>query len=176
MGVAQHSKKSKPYVVLKEPDSDYSVIVYDMPNSENVIIIKSDAFHEPSEVFVGSNNELKRADFIIIVHAYNQKVIICMELKRGKASNPHIIQQLKGSLCFITYCKKIVQEFWNSDSFLEDYDYRFVSIKNISIAKRPTFLRNQDKESKAIHDRPDRMLKISSPSHLRFKKLITGDR
>ena len=63
-------------VVLEESDSDYAVTIHDMPTDENVIVIKGDAFHSPSKIFVGENNELKRADFIIVASAYNQKTII----------------------------------------------------------------------------------------------------
>jgi hypothetical protein len=67
----------------------------------------------------------------------------------------------------VTYCQNIGKCFWNKPDFLDAYHYRFVSIGHISIAKQPT----RSKRSTGIHDRPENMLKISSPNHLEFNHL-----
>lgn len=89
-------------------------------------------------------------------------------MKAGKGGlEEEIIQQLKGAQCFVAYCREIGQLFWNNPNFLKGYEYRFISIKNISVSKKPS------RTKTAIHDRPEQMLKISSPDYLEFNRLIS---
>jgi len=162
-----HGKKK---VVLREPaPADYDVTIHGMPEDDEVIVIKADSFTAPKAIFADSKHECKRADFIIVAETDERKVIICIEMKAGKGgTETEIIQQLKGAKCFVTYCQEIGQAFWNHQNFLNDYEYRFVSIKNISISKRPT----RPLTPKDVNDRPDKMLKITSPKGLQFKHLV----
>jgi hypothetical protein len=155
---------NKKKVIKKE--QEYSVAIHGMPNDDEVIIIKADTFSSPDKVFQGNNGECKRADFVIIANTDKKKVILCIEMKAGKADNTKIIQQLKGAQCFVAYCREIGQLFWNNPNFLKDYEYRFISIKDISISKKPS------RTNTAIHDRPEQMLKISSPKYLKFNHLL----
>ncbi|VXD16045.1 conserved hypothetical protein [Planktothrix serta PCC 8927] len=161
-----HYNKKK--VILREPPpANYSVTIHGMPEDNEVIIIKADNFNLAYEVFQGKKHECKRADFVIIANTETQKVIVCIEMKAGKGGlEEEIIQQLKGAQCFVAYCREIGQLFWNNRNFLKGYKYRFISIKNISVSKKPS------RTKTAIHDRPERMLKISSPKHLEFNHLI----
>lgn len=89
-------------------------------------------------------------------------------MKGGKGcTEKEIIQQLKGAQCFVVYCREIGRLFWNKKDFLEGYEYRFVSIKNINVNKRPT--RPSTKKEK--HDRPEKMLKIDSAKGVHFHML-----
>lgn len=162
-----HSKKK---VVLKEPPpADYDVTIYGMPEDDEVIVIKADSFTAPKEIFADSKCECKRADFIVVAETGQTKVIICIEMKAGKGgTETEIIQQLKGAQCFSAYCREIGQAFWNHQNFLKGYVYRFVSIRNISISKRPT----RSSKPSAVHDHPDKMLKLTSPKGLQFKQLV----
>ncbi|MBD2302541.1 MULTISPECIES: hypothetical protein [unclassified Nostoc] len=166
----EHYDKKK--VILTElTDPKYSVTIYGMPKDDEVIVIKADNFESPKTIFQGKRGECKRADFVIIADTEDKKVILYIEMKGGKGgSEIEIIQQLKGGECFIAYCQKIGQSFWNQQNFLSDYVYRFVSIKEISIAKQKTRISRQTNN----HDRPDKMLKISSPNYLHFNHLIGG--
>jgi hypothetical protein len=161
---------NKKKITLEEPPpASYSVTIHGMPNDDEVIVIKVDIFNSPSSVFQGRYGECKRADFAIIADTENKKVIIFIEMKAGQGgSEKEIIQQLKGARCFVTYCREIGQSFWEQQNFLDGYEYRFVSIRNISIPKRPT--RSSTRTPK--HDQPDRMLKITSPKGLQFNQLI----
>jgi len=167
--VALEGNDKKKKVILREPPpANYSVTIDKMPNDDEVIIIKCDTFSSPDKVFQGNNGECKRADFVIIANTQKQKVILCIEMKGGKGGlEKEIIQQLKGAQCFVAYCREIGQLFFGNDrNFLKGYEYRFISIKDISISKKPS------RTKTAIHDRPDRMLKISSPKHLKFDQLL----
>jgi hypothetical protein len=182
--VPLEGKDNKKQVILKETptvqsegnnnkkkvgkkEKDYSVTIHGMPNDDEVIIIKADTFSPPDKVFQGKKDECKRADFVIIANTETQKVIVCIEIKAGKGdSEKHIIQQLKGAQCFVAYCREIGQLFWNNRNFLKDYKYRFISIRDISVPKKPS------RTKTAIHDRPERMLKITSPDYLEFNHLI----
>jgi hypothetical protein len=162
-----HSKKT---VTLKEsPPANYSVKIHGMPGDAQAIVIKADAFTAPKEIFANSRHECKRADFVIVADTDREKVIICIEMKAGKGgTEKEIIQQLNGAKCFIVYCQEIGQSFWNYPHFLKDYEYRFVSIKNISISKRST----RSSRQTPIHDQPDRMLKLTSSKGLQFNHLV----
>lgn len=162
----------KHKVTLKEPPpANYSVTIYGMPDDDQTVVIKADAFTTPKDIFADSRRECKRADFVIVAEIDVKQVIICIEMKGGGGgSEAEIIQQLKGAKCFVAYCREIGQSFWNHQTFLKDSVYRFVSIRNISIPKRPTRLSVRTE----IHDHPERMLKITSPKGLQFNRLV-GD-
>jgi hypothetical protein len=133
----------------------------------NSIVVKADAFKSPDSVFQGTKGECKRADFVIVADCGNKKVIVCIEMKAGKDSEKEIVRQLTGARCFMVYCQEIGKSFWREQDFLKGYAYRFVSINRISIAKSKTRIDRHP----SLHDRPDRMLKISSPHRLEFNHL-----
>lgn len=162
-----HNGKKK--VTLKELDLPvYSVTIYGMPNDDEVIILKADKFISPNKIFKSSKGECKRADFVIIAERGNKKVILCIEMKSKKGSlESEIIQQLKGATCFVAYCQEIGRLFWNQKDFLKNYEYRFISIRDITVPKKPTRTSPTD-----IHDRPEKMLKINSPKYITFDSLI----
>jgi len=169
-----HSRYS---VTLEERNENYAIEICNMPNHDEVIIIKADTFLAPRDIFKGSKGECKRADFVIIANSERYKIILCIELKKTKGSQKAIIQQLTGAQCFVAYCKEIGKRFWDKDSFDGDYQYRFVSISQIktSISKvRTQISRSKEKENNAkIHDQPELMLKITSPKNpLYFDQLI----
>jgi len=168
--VSLESYHDKKKVVLKEPPpADYAVTIHGMPEDDEVIVIKADSFTAPKAIFANSKHECKRADFIVVAETDEKKVIICIEMKACNGGTAtEIIQQLKGAKCFVTYCQEIGQEFWDQQNFLNDYEYRFVSIRHISISKRPT----RPSTLKDVHDRPDKMLKITSPKGLQFNHLV----
>lgn len=160
-------------VILQESElSDCSVTIHGMPNDDEVFVIKADTFKSPDTVFNGGRGECKRADFIIVANTKTKKVIICIELKKTRGAEKEIIQQLIGAKCFIAYCQEIGKVFWEHGGFLNSYQYRFVSIRGISLPKKKTRI----DRTVGIHDRPDRMLKISSPNYLEFNHLAGGSR
>lgn len=161
----------KKIVKLTEPQHpDSSATIFGLP--DNAVVIKVDAFKSPDTVFNGSRGECKRADFVIVADTGNEKVILYIEMKATKGSEKKIIQQLTGAQCFVAYCRKIGQAFWDQRTFLDGYVERFVSIVHTSIPKKKTQITRQT----GTHDRPDRMLKIAWPHHLHFDHLAGGDR
>ncbi|WP_426581615.1 hypothetical protein [Dapis sp. BLCC M229] len=169
----ESTKYQKKIVKFTEYSDNYTVTIHGMPDDNEVIAIKADAFSAPKEIFQGTKGECKRADFVIIADTIKKgKFIVFIEMKGGKKTSKEkeIIQQLKGAQCFVEYCQAIGKSFWEKRYFLDDYQYRFVSIKNIKIPKSKTRY-----ESKAdIHDTPEKMLKISDPHHIQFNRLIGG--
>lgn len=150
---------------------DYHLKVLNTP--EDTIAIKSDMFPPPKNVFQNTKGECKRGDFVIISEDVNCNWIIYIEMKYGKhGESSRIIQQLKGSKCFIDYCRSIGRTFFGQDKFLDDRIYvpRYVSVKNINSRKRPTF----ESYGNSLHNCPEKMLKISNPSDkgIYFSKLI----
>ncbi|TAE56148.1 MAG: hypothetical protein EAZ76_04000 [Nostocales cyanobacterium] len=168
----QNDLHGKKILTLEEPDlPNCFVTIRGMPNADQVIVIKADKFPAPEAVFNGSKGECKRADFIIIADTEMKKVILCIEMKakRKTAKEWEIIQQLKGAKCCVEYFQKIGKEFWGYPYFLDNYAYRFITIRDINIDKRPT-------QEKIIdnHDIPERMLKIAAPksNYILFNRLI----
>ena len=159
----RHSKKVAVLTEHQQPDS--VVTIAGMP--DNAIIIKADVFKSPDTVFLGSKGECKRADYIIVADTGNKKTIICVEMKVTKYPKKEIIQQLAGAQYFIIYCQEIGKAFWNQSEFLKGYKYRFVSISHTGIPKRKTRVERPT----GIHNRPEQMLKISSPHYLQFSHL-----
>lgn len=165
----EDSGSSKPKVILTEANL-YAVTILGMPDRENVIVIKGDAFEAPNKVFNGKNGECKRADFTIIARINERrKYVIYIEMKASVTTSKEkeIIQQLQGTKCFFAYCQEIGKVFWEEPNFLDDYQPRFVSFRNIGLNKRPT-----REKLTPNHDRPDRMLKINSAKFLQFNQLI----
>ncbi|MDM8566674.1 hypothetical protein QUF74_13610 [Candidatus Halobeggiatoa sp. HSG11] len=168
-------KKVKLHERERADNDSYTVEIQQIPPDS--VVIKTDKFPPPREIFNDIKGVCKRADFVIITHTtIKQKpknLIIFIELKRGKTDlEASIIQQLKGAQCVIAYCRSIGQEFWQQQNFLnpDEYESRFVSIRNISVNKKTTIKPNPD----GVHNRPEYMLKINSPNYLEFKRLIAG--
>ena len=134
------------------------------------IVIRAENFEDSLTIFKGTKSERKRADFVIVSDGERGKWIICIETQ---ATDPktaaHVIAQLKGAQCFMSYCKCIGRSFWESEDFLEEYQYRFISMADINIKKR----RTRPFESRGeLHSRPDVFLKISESPNLYFNKLL----
>ncbi|MBU7581910.1 MAG: hypothetical protein KAF91_03205 [Nostoc sp. TH1S01] len=136
----------KNKVILKEPSPpNYYITINGMPNDDDVIIINADNFKSPDTIFHGNRGECKRADFIIIADEGKKKIILCIEMKAGKGgTQSDIIEQLTGAYCFVAYCREIGQSFWKQPNFLEDYECRFVSIKDITRKKTTRIDQNHD--------------------------------
>ncbi len=168
--------KEDPYgkkaVTLTEPKgaghSGYSVTIGGMP--KDALVIKTDLFPAPKPVFKNSKGECKRADFVILAATGKRNIIICIEMKKGKGdSEEEIIRQLKGTQCFIAYCREIGRIFWQQPQFLkqETYEYRFVSIRDIGVHKKTSRI----PPLSGLHDIPEKMLKINAPHRLQFNNL-----
>jgi len=162
------SKQSENKVILSEPPpANYFITIDGMPDEENVIVIKADAFKSPDTIFRGEHGERKRADFVIIADTGKKKVILCIELKASKGGSTHeIFQQLEGAKCFAEYCREIGKAFWNQPKFLDGYDYRFVSIKNISIKKKGSLIKS------GINNNSKTLFLVRKGSYFWFSDLI----
>jgi hypothetical protein len=134
---------------------------------EGTLAIKIDKFSSPDKLFSGTNGECKRADFALIADNGKKKRILIIELKRGNDPRSQIERQLKGAACVIEYCKEIARTFYKFDNPLSGFEIRYISFGHTSIAKRKTRVGSDSN----VHDRPDRMMKISSPNHVHFNHL-----
>ena len=157
-------------VALKDKQANTTVNITDLP--QNSIVIRAEAFKPPT-VFKGSKGERRRADFVIVSNAATEKWIICIETQAGTGKDPEDVeQQLRGAQCFIGYCKCIGKSFWKSEKFLDDYQYRFVSIVNISIDKQTTRpYKPKSQSGGKLHDNPDTFLEVLGHQSLYFDEL-----
>ena len=162
---------SKCSVTLKDKQAKTTVEITDIPHDS--LIIRAESFKDPT-VFKGSKGERRRADFVIVSNAATKKWIICIETQKATSKDSKMVeQQLRGAECFMGYCKCIGKSFWQSENFLEDYQYRFVSIVNISIDKQTTRAYKPESQSREkLHDSPEIFLEISGHQNLYFNELI----
>ncbi len=160
----------KCFVTLRDKQAKTAVEITDLPH--NSIVIKAEVF-KPPNVFKGSKGERRRADFVIVSHAATEKWIICIETQAGTGKDPEDVeQQLRGAQCFIGYCKCIGKSFWKSAGFLDDYQYRFVSISGININKQSTrFYKPRNQSRQRLHNTPEAFLEFLGYQSLYFNEL-----
>lgn len=162
--------EDKPSVRLTDSQSGTTVEVKGLPHDS--IVIKADHFKGPFAVFNKDlENIRKRADFVIVSNdEHERKWIICLETKGGNKTRSEVTAQLKGAKCFLSYCKCIGKSFWESEEFLDDYEYRFVSVVRLNDPRKrrtePFYY------TEKLHNRPEVFLKISRIFSIHFTKLI----
>jgi len=170
VNIESKSSSSKASVTLIESQCSTSkVVISGLPLDS--IVIKVDAFKSPDTIFTEINSQCKRSDYIIVADQNGKKNILYIEIKTTKGPEKDIINQLKGSVCFVGYCKEIAKEFWHKKDFLSEFKPRFVSIYHTgsrSINKQPTQIKKKTK----INDIPERMMKLSYPYKPQFNQLV----
>ena len=167
--VTLQSGQSRPSVTLRDSQADTTVEIKGLPPDS--IVIRAEDFENPLTIFNGTKGERKRADFVIVSNdEKRRKWIICLETKGGNKTRSEVVAQLKGAACFISYCKCIGKSFWQSEEFLDGYQYRFVSVVRLNDPRkrRPKHLYYTEK----LHNRPEGFLKISRSFSIHFSKLI----
>ena len=159
---------SKASVTLIEPQSPASKVeIFGLPH--NAIVIKVDAFKSPDTILTETRGQRKRSDYIIVANKNNKNNILYIEIKTTKGKEKDIIKQLKGSVCFVGYCKEIAKEFWHKNDFLSEFESRFVSITRTgSINKKRTRINKEN----TPNNTPERMLKLSYPHKPQFNQLV----
>ena len=162
------SDPDKASVTLKEPQSPTSeVTIYGLPL--DAIVIKVDKFKSPDTILTETRDQRKRSDYIIVANKKDKMNILYIEIKTTKGKEKDIIKQLKGSVCFVGYCKEIAKEFWHKNDLLSKFNPRFVSFtRTSSIGKKRTRI---DKNH-SPNDTPERMMKLSNPHKEQFNKLV----
>ena len=100
------SGSNKASVTLKEPQSPSSeVTIYGLPR--DAIVIKVDKFKSPDTILTEARDQRKRSDYIIVANKNDKMNILHIEIKTTNDKEKEIIKQLKGSVCFVGYCKEI---------------------------------------------------------------------
>ncbi|SMN01448.1 hypothetical protein SPONL_2032 [uncultured Candidatus Thioglobus sp.] len=156
--------KDRFNVELVEPSVPGSKLTIRGCPSDCLVINVDDCF-DNSRVFNGNSGVGKRADYILI--SEEKKKVLFIEMKKSSSGGGNIIKQLKGSLCFFEYCKKILEHFLSSKPCFGGYDLRFVSFKHTTIPKRKISANKSTKR----HDTPETLLKISHTQFSEFAKL-----
>lgn len=162
-------------VKLADDEANTKVTIKGIPWDS--IVIRADVFFPRAEtkefkdrfIFQGSKGENRRADFVIVSRGA-RKWVVCIEIKKPNRGRKEIVEQLEGALCFVSYCKSIGRAFWTKDDFLEDCDYRFVSMVNVSVNKKSTRPSNP---KPLLHSRPNEFLKLFGRLH-HFSRLTNG--
>jgi hypothetical protein len=159
--------KGKYEALLEEPGEGYSIRLCQLP--QDAVVIKMDRFPAPNTFFACSQGEAKRADYTVVALHQGACWAVHIELKGGKNSLAReVADQLRGSACLLRYIKGIGQRFWRDDHFLEHFEERYVSVRNLSISRQPSRLTSKNE----THNEPERMLKLSAPHQLFFPRLI----
>jgi hypothetical protein len=160
---------SSASVTLIDPQAPESkVLITGLP--QNAIVIKVDKFKSPDAILSESRGARKRADYIVLAVKNSKKYILYVEMKSTTDSKEKIIQQLKGAVCFVGYCKEIAKEFWCLDKCLSGYESRFVSFTHTKTGsrKRPTRCPQNDE----LNDTPEKLRPVSYDQIRNFNSLI----
>ena len=168
VNIESKSGSRKASVTLKEPQSPTSKVeIYGLPL--DAVVIKVDAFKSPDTILTEARGQRKRSDYIIVTNKNNKNNILYIEIKTTTGKEKDIIMQLKGSVCFVGYCKEIAKEFWHRKDFLSKFESRFVSITRTgSINKKRTRLNKKYNPN----DTPERMMKLKYPHNQQFNHLV----
>ncbi len=168
--VTLQSGPGKPSVHLTDAQSGTTVKIKGLPHDS--IVIRAENFEHPLAVFNDAKGQRKRADFVIISNEENaKKWIVCIETQKMDSKRAsHVVQQLKGAACFISYCRCIGKLFWESNEFLDDYEYRFISVVRPNDPRKGGTQAFQDKGK--LHNQPAVYRKISGRSTIYFGQLI----
>ena len=167
VNIESKSGSSKASVTLIESQSPTSkVVISGLPF--DAIVIKVDAFKSPDTILTETNSQRKRADYIIVANKNGKKNILHIEMKTTNDGNKNIIKQLKGSSCFVGYCKEIAKEFWNEEKFLSEFHPRFVCFAHTGSIKKKTTRIKKHKHNGT----PERMMKLSYPHKPQFNQLV----
>ena len=153
-----------------DPDR-YSIRIKGIP--KDAVVIRTDAFPAPKDTFKCRRGECKRADYVIVASSGMKSYVVHVEMKKGKGNPRDIVAQLKGSECFVSYCRAIACRFWSRPDFLAPCESRFVSITKIGISKS----RTREPRYPGRHDTPESMLKldnIKDGGGVHFSRLING--
>jgi len=163
-----NSDPNNSSVTLNEPQSPTSeVTIYGLPR--DAIVIKVDKFKSPDTILTEARDQRKRSDYIIVANKNDKMNILHIEIKTNKGKEKDIINQLKGSVCFVGYCKEIAKEFWRKNDFLSEFNPRFVSFtRTSSIDKKRTRINKKHNPN----DTPERMMKLSYPNKPQFNQLV----
>ena len=156
----QKKSGKPPSVQLTDVQSEATVEIRGLPLDS--IVIRAEDFSESLSVFCGSRGERRRADFVIVSHDEKKWIIYVETQLNDHKDHNEVVQQLKGALCFVNYCKCIGKEFWSESEFLDDYEFRFVSMIYTSMDKRST---SPNRDRTPVQTRPERYLRISGKSH-----------
>ena len=170
----QQEGNQPPSVELIDTQANTTVEIKGLPHDS--IVVRAEDFEDPLTIFEGSKGERRRADFVIVSNEDRGKWIICIETQAGNyKGRREVIEQLKGALCFVHYCKCIGKEFWEWEEFLEDYQYRFISMADINSNKGTKKTRHYSPHMQPIgrlHDTPDAFLKFLRSPRLHFSHLL----
>ncbi len=159
-----------PSVELMDRQANTTVEITELPHDS--VVIRAENFEGPLTIFKGSKGERRRADFVIVSNGEQGKWIVFIETQAGDSKNQaHVVAQLKGAQCFISYCKCIGRSFWEWEEFLDGYRYRFISMVDINSNKETKRTRHYS-PYKGLHDSPDAFLKIFGSPRLHFNRLI----
>lgn len=169
----QQDPGKPPSVKLTDVQAQTTVTIKGLP--QKTVVLRAEVFvpfadinnAENKFIFNGSKGECKRADFVIVSNG-SRNWIIFIETQRGNyKSRQEVVQQLKGALCLLNYCKSIGKEFWLEEEFLDGYEYRFVSLKDINIDKKST---PPEEFGNILHCHPKDFRRLFGRGHY-FRKL-----
>ncbi|MCR4318089.1 MAG: hypothetical protein NUW37_17225 [Planctomycetes bacterium] len=158
-------------VMLSEPQqSKWHAMLYGLPKTS--LVVRLDDNYTLRKIFKSTKGECRRGDFIVVAISGKKKTIICVEMTSSPNKEKQMrLEQLKGSQCFIRLCDEVGRVFWGQD-FLEDFQYRFVSISGIKRNRRKTQYPPVKVDEREIPNSPEKHWNIKNGNDsIRFERI-----
>ncbi|WP_237222696.1 hypothetical protein [Rothia nasimurium] len=158
----------KTEVELLEPqDADSRIKIRNLP--QDAIVINADMFPSPKGFFRNTRSECKRADFIIIYPT--KKLVIFIELKKGKKEKEFLTNQLKGAESVADYICSILENFWGKQFSFKDFDKLFYAFIDVNVKKTQTRYKGRDSR-KSQNTTADNFEKLYGCRTIQFDRLV----
>lgn len=158
-----HSNKKKATLSEETEKGEYEVEIHNIPS--DAIVINVDDNFDNDRLFSGENRECKRSDYIIV--STQERIVLFIEMKLGKASKTEIVDQLRGSRCVLEYCQSLAQEFYGRKKFLREYKHRFVGFVEVRSSRKKSRRKTRDAGGNNVW----RPMVISGKSSVQFRTL-----
>lgn len=155
----------KQEVVLTErnaPDSQMRIRALPVDS----VVVKIGDFPDTRSFFAGGNNLNHRADYMILCPS--EKVVVYIEMKRGRDKSTEIAAQLRGAMCAGKFIQALGREHFGQRDFLKDYRRVFVGFSHATVDKRVTGRPGE----KGSGTTPEDRRRINFAHQYQFRRLV----
>jgi hypothetical protein len=129
------------------------MVIRDVP--EGSLLLKMQQYPELRNIFKSTRGECKRCDYILLTPSGNDLYAIFIEMKSHRPDNRDPIPQFRGADCFMTYCRAVAEQFYDTAFSSCSAKKRFV-LFYVNNANKKSF---SPRPVRAVHSSPENMMK-----------------